>query len=67
MIRERVNAGLDRARAAGKSLGRAKLATSIEQAISVRLAAGMGMLKIAREMNIGTSVVQRVKAEAARA
>jgi DNA invertase Pin-like site-specific DNA recombinase len=67
MIRERVNAGLARAKAQGKTLGRPKTATDTEQAIIEALAKGdKGMQKIAKELGVGTSVVQRLaKAEAA--
>lgn len=60
MIRERVNAGLARARAQGKRLGRPPVKPEIERAIRQKRAQGVGILKIARELGIGTSVVQRV-------
>jgi DNA invertase Pin-like site-specific DNA recombinase len=62
MIRERVNAGLSRAKAAGKTLGRPKVGPDVEAAVAARLAAGTGILKVARELGVGTSTVQRVKA-----
>ena len=67
MIRERVNAGLARAKAEGKTLGRPKTPTDTEKAIIQALAkGGKGMQKIAKEFGVGTSVVQRLaKAEAA--
>jgi DNA invertase Pin-like site-specific DNA recombinase len=65
MIRSRVNAGLDRARARGVRLGRPKVAPKIEAAIKTRLATGAGVLKVAREVSVGTSTVQRIKAEMA--
>jgi DNA invertase Pin-like site-specific DNA recombinase len=65
MIRSRVNAGLDRARARGVRLGRPKVAGKIEDAIRVHLEAGEGVLKVARTVGVGTSTVQRVKAEIA--
>lgn len=61
MIRERVNAGLARAVKAGKRLGRPKIGKDQEAAIAARLADGAGILKVARELCVGTSVVQRVK------
>jgi DNA invertase Pin-like site-specific DNA recombinase len=67
MIRERVNAGLARARASGKVLGRPKVALEIEDAIRVALATGKGIRKVAGEMGLGTSTVQRVKAQIERA
>ena len=62
MIRERVNAGLARARAKGTRLGRRPVAADVEAKIRKLRKAGMGILKIGRELNIGTSVVQRVLA-----
>jgi DNA invertase Pin-like site-specific DNA recombinase len=61
MIRERVIAGLSRARAQGVQLGRPRLAADVEAAVRQRLAAGVGMLKVARQLGIGSSSVQRVK------
>ena len=62
LIRERIAAGLARARAEGKTLGRPKSSADIEAAIRASLAAGTGVLKTARTVGVGTSVVQRVKA-----
>ena len=60
IIRERVNAGLARAKAKGTKLGRRPVKPSIEARIRELKATGMGMLKIGREVGVGTSVVQRV-------
>jgi DNA invertase Pin-like site-specific DNA recombinase len=60
MIRERVNAGLARARAKGVTLGRRKVTASVEARIRELRAEGMGILKIGRTIGVGTSVVQRV-------
>lgn len=60
MIRERVNAGLARARARGKKLGRRPVKPSVEARIRELRAEGMGMLEIGRTVGVGTSVVQRV-------
>jgi DNA invertase Pin-like site-specific DNA recombinase len=65
MIRDRVNAGLDRARAKGVRLGRPKVGRKAEAAIKARLATGEGMLKVARALSVGTGTVQRIKAEMA--
>lgn len=65
MLRERVNAGLARARAAGKQLGRPKVGTDVEAAVAARLMAGVGILKVARELGVGVSTVQRIKGEMA--
>jgi DNA invertase Pin-like site-specific DNA recombinase len=60
IIRERVNAGLARARANGTKLGRRRAAPAVEAHILELKAKGDGMLKIGRKLGIGTSVVQRV-------
>jgi DNA invertase Pin-like site-specific DNA recombinase len=60
IIRERVNAGLARARANGTKLGRRRVKPSIEERIKELRKGGMGILKIGREVGVGTSVVQRV-------
>jgi DNA invertase Pin-like site-specific DNA recombinase len=62
MIQERVRAGLARARAQGKKLGRPPVAPDIEKAIRKSLAAGNGILKTAAAVGVGSSTVQRVKA-----
>lgn len=62
MIRERVNAGLARAKANGKTLGRPKTNANQEAAILATLKAGVGILKTAKKHGVGTSVVQRLKA-----
>ena len=61
MIRERVHAGLARARASGKTLGRPQISAMKEAEIRGSLLAGMGILKAARLHGVGTSVVQRIK------
>src|SRR5882672_10202035 len=60
IIRERVNAGLARARANGTKLGRRRVKPTVEAQIRELKAAGMGILKIGRTVGVGTSVVQRV-------
>ena len=65
MIRERVNAGLARARAKGVKLGRHRVKPSVEARIRELKAEGMGILKIGRTVGVGTSVVQRVLTAAA--
>jgi DNA invertase Pin-like site-specific DNA recombinase len=62
MIRERVLAGLKRARAKGKKLGRPKISTSKERAIRADLTAGLGFRRIMARHHVGTSVIQRIKA-----
>lgn len=60
MIRERVNAGLARAKAMGTKLGRRPIKPEIEARIRKLRGDGMGILKIGRTLGVGTSVVQRV-------
>ena len=67
MIVERVNAGLARAKEQGKVLGRPKVLASVEADIRAALAGGDGVLKVAKAHGVGTSVVQRLKAEMAAA
>ena len=62
MIRERVNAGLARARAKGKVLGRPKAGPEVEERIRELAGQGIGKGKTARMLGIGVSVVQRVLA-----
>ena len=63
MIRERVNAGLARAKAKGVKLGRKRIAPRLEERILKLRKGGMGILKIGRQLHIGTSAVQRVLAQ----
>ena len=60
MIVERVNAGLARARAQGKQLGRPRVSAKIERGIRRQRSKGLGIQKIAREVGVGVSVMQRV-------
>jgi DNA invertase Pin-like site-specific DNA recombinase len=60
MIRERVNAGLARARSKGIKLGRRPVKATVEQQIHELRRQGMGMLRIGRTLQIGTSTVVRV-------
>src|SRR5271169_4171563 len=60
IIRERVNAGLARARANGVKLGRRRVKPSVEARILELRAKGDGILKIGKKLGVGTSVVQRV-------
>ncbi len=66
IIRERIHAGLARARSQGKTLGRKPVSARIEECIRELRAKGQGKLKIARELGCGVSTVQRVLAESAR-
>src|SRR6201993_4367504 len=62
MIQERVRAGLARARGEGKRLGRPQIDLKTEGRIRAALAKGdrPGILKIAKELGVGTSTVQRI-------
>src|SRR3954454_25166071 len=66
MIRERVNAGLARAKAKGVKLGRRRIDPKLEQRIRDLRRDGIGILSIGAKLGIGTSTVQRVVAEAGR-
>jgi DNA invertase Pin-like site-specific DNA recombinase len=61
MIRQRVNAGLKRAVAAGKKLGRPRISDSVERRIRNHLKAGAGINTTARRVGCGVGTVQRVK------
>ena len=63
MIRQRVNAGLKRAVEAGKTLGRPRVSAAVEKRVQAQLRAGKGILKVAREVGVGTGTVQRIKQE----
>jgi len=60
IIRERIKAGLARARAEGKVFGRPRISEKVEAAIRAARRKGKGMRRIAREMGVGVSVVQRI-------
>ena len=65
MIQSRIKAGLARAKAnprkGARAIGRPRVVAAVEKAILERLAAGMGILKIAAELRVGSGTVQRVK------
>ena len=66
MIRERVLAGLSRAREQGTALGRPHLEDSNPgkvSAIKKALAAKWGLRRIARELNVGVCTVYRIRAK----
>jgi DNA invertase Pin-like site-specific DNA recombinase len=68
MIRERVRAGLDRARAQGKTLGRPTIDGKVEAAIAKALKKGKtGIRKLAALHGVGVGTVQRIKADLATA
>ena len=60
MIVERVRAGLKRAKAEGKVLGRPRVGPAVEAKVRALRQKGNGMRKIARELGIGNCTVQRI-------
>jgi len=52
---------MDRARAEGRKVGRARITAKTEQRIRTLLAQGQGILRVARTVKVGTGTVQRVK------
>jgi DNA invertase Pin-like site-specific DNA recombinase len=62
-ISERVKAGLQRAVANGKTLGRPRIDSAIERKARKMLDDGVGMLRIADKLKIGSGTVQRIRAE----
>ena len=65
MIRSRVMAGLERAKARGVRLGRPKFPAKIGAAVRARLAVGEGVKKVAKAMGVGNGTVSRIKASMA--
>ena len=60
MIQERVKAGLARAKAAGKTLGRPKVSAKVEAQVRALHANGVGKVRLAKQLRVGVSVVQRI-------
>lgn len=67
MIHERVKSSLARAKADGTKLGRPKVAGTTEAAIKATRAEGKDIQRIAKELGVGSSVVQRVLGAVAKA
>jgi DNA invertase Pin-like site-specific DNA recombinase len=65
MIRQRVKAGLKRAVAQGKRLGRPMVDGDLERKAQRELRKGHGILKVAKAVGLGTGTVQRIKREMA--
>jgi DNA invertase Pin-like site-specific DNA recombinase len=67
MIRERVRAGVARAKRlgtkSGRPIGRPKLDPKRERQVRRALSAGAGILKVARKLKVGTGTVARIAAE----
>ena len=60
MIQERVKAGLKRAVAQGKVLGRPMVNGDIEKKVRALRAKGQGIIKIAKAVGIGVGTVSRM-------
>jgi len=67
IIKERVKAGLARARAEGKRLGRRPVSNAVVQRIQEQLATGAGILKTAKVLGCGVGTVHRIKRQMAAA
>ena len=69
MIQERVRAGLAKAKKqgtrSGNAIGRPTVDAATEDSIRELRAAGMGLVKIAKQLHCGVSTVQRVTSRAA--
>lgn len=65
MIQERVKAGLNRARAQGKRLGRPRIERETERAILTARRSKMGIKQIAKKFGVGVGTVHRVLERAA--
>jgi DNA invertase Pin-like site-specific DNA recombinase len=63
LISARIRAGLERARAAGRSFGRPKVDEVTTAVIARLLADGMGINRVARQTGVGTATVQRIRAQ----
>jgi len=63
MIQDRVKAGLERAKAQGKVLGRPRVPKSVERAVRRERAKGKGIRRIASDLGIGVGTVQRMVKE----
>jgi DNA invertase Pin-like site-specific DNA recombinase len=63
---QRIKAGLKRAIAQGVKLGRPKIASATERKVRKQLAKGVGILKVAKSLGIGTGTVQRIANELGR-
>ena len=63
IIKERVNAGLARARTEGKRLGRPRVDAKTIEKVRAELSRGTGMLKTAKLLSVGVGTVQRIRNE----
>lgn len=62
MIQERVKAGLARAKAQGKRLGRPRIGINVERKIRKARDKGLGIKTIAQQIGVGVGTVQKVLA-----
>lgn len=60
IIRDHVRAGIANARMNGVKLGRPQLDRAVRDRVLELRATGMGMVKIGRTLNVGTSQVQKI-------
>ncbi len=60
MMRERINSGLDRAREAGRRLGRPALDQSVRDQVLDLRGQGRSIRKITADLGIGVSTVKRI-------
>jgi DNA invertase Pin-like site-specific DNA recombinase len=60
IISERIKSGLARVKAEGKPLGRPRVSAEIEARIRTKRRGGQSIRRIASDLNVGLSVVQRV-------
>jgi DNA invertase Pin-like site-specific DNA recombinase len=63
MIVDRVKAGMRRAKAQGKAIGRPMISAEVEERIRSELALGKGIHRVAQAVGVGSGTVQRVRAE----
>jgi DNA invertase Pin-like site-specific DNA recombinase len=61
-LSDRTKAGIARARARGKQIGRPKIAPAMEAAVRASLGQGVGVVKTARTLGCGVGTVARIKA-----
>ena len=57
---QRIRAGLKRAVAQGVKLGWPKIDSATERKVRKQLARGIGILKVAKSLGLGTGTVQRI-------
>jgi DNA invertase Pin-like site-specific DNA recombinase len=64
MIRERVKSGIARARRtgtkSGRPIGRPKVSAQVERKVRALRRRGYGLVKIGRELRVGTRTAQRI-------